>query len=103
MLDQGSGSIVNIASMSGMVSSYPQPQAAYNAAKAGVIVLTKSLAGEWAQRGVRVNAISPGYMETNMTAGGMANEEWYKVWLDKTPMGRVAQPEEIAPATLYLA
>lgn len=103
MLEQGSGSIVNIASMSGMVSNYPQPQAAYNAAKAGVIVLTKSLAGEWAQRGVRVNAISPGYIRTNMTAGGIANEEWYRVWLDKTPMGRVAEPREIAPAALYLA
>jgi NAD(P)-dependent dehydrogenase (short-subunit alcohol dehydrogenase family) len=103
MLDQGSGSIVNIASMSGMVSNYPQPQAAYNAAKAGVIVLTKSLAGEWAQRGVRVNSVSPGYIRTNMTAGGIANEEWYQVWLEKTPMGRVAEPREIAPAVLYLA
>ena len=103
MLERGSGSIVNIASMSGMVSNYPQPQAAYNAAKAGVIVLTKSLAGEWAQRGVRVNSVSPGYIRTNMTAGGMANEEWYKVWLEKTPMGRVAEPTEIAPAALFLA
>ena len=103
MLERGSGSIVNIASMSGMVSNFPQPQAAYNAAKAGVIVLTKSLAGEWAQRGVRVNSVSPGYIKTNMTAGGMENEEWYKVWLDMTPMGRVAEPTEIAPAALFLA
>lgn len=103
MLERGSGSIVNIASMSGMVSNYPQPQAAYNAAKAGVIVLTKSLAGEWAQRGVRVNSVSPGYIRTNMTAGGMENEEWYKMWLDMTPMGRVAEPTEIAPAALFLA
>lgn len=103
MLERGSGSIVNIASMSGMVSNYPQPQAAYNAAKAGVITLTKSLAGEWAQRGVRVNAVSPGYIRTNMTAGGMDNQEWYKVWLEMTPMGRVADPTEIAPAALFLA
>ena len=103
MLQQGSGSIVNIASMSGMISNYPQPQAAYNASKAGVITLTKSLAGEWAGRGVRVNSVSPGYIRTNMTAGGIANEEWYKVWLDMTPMGRVADPTEIAPAALFLA
>lgn len=103
MLEQGSGSIVNIASMSGMISNHPQPQAAYNAAKAGVIVLTKSLAGEWAQRGVRVNAVSPGYIRTNMTELGMANEEWADVWISSTPMGRVAEPNEIAPAVLYLA
>ncbi len=103
MLERGSGSIVNIASMSGMISNHPQPQAAYNASKAGVILLTRSLAGEWADRGVRVNAVSPGYIETNMTAGGMENEEMYKVWLETTPMGRVAKPEEIAPAVLYLA
>ena len=103
MLEAGSGSIVNIASMSGMISNHPQPQAAYNAAKAGVITLTKSLAGEWAQRGVRVNAVSPGYIRTNMTAGGMENTEWYEIWKDSTPMGRVAEPSEIAPAALYLA
>jgi NAD(P)-dependent dehydrogenase (short-subunit alcohol dehydrogenase family) len=103
MLERGSGAIVNIASMSGMVSNYPQPQASYSAAKAGVIVLTKSLAGEWARRGVRVNSVSPGYIRTNMTAGGMENNEWYKIWLEMTPLGRVAEPTEIAPAVLYLA
>src|SRR3712207_554880 len=64
MLERGSGSIVNIASMSGIVSNHPQPQAHYNAAKAGVIMLTKSPAGEWASRGVRVNSISTGYVCT---------------------------------------
>ena len=103
MLERGSGAIVNIASMSGMISNHPQPQAAYNASKAGVITLTKSLAGEWASRGVRVNAVSPGYIRTNMTAGGMENNEWYEVWKSQTPMGRVAEPTEIAPAALYLA
>ncbi len=103
MLERGSGSIVNIASMSGMISNHPQPQAHYNAAKAGVIMLTKSLAGEWASRGVRVNAVSPGYTRTPMTEPSMSKSEWAEVWLSSTPMGRIAEPHEIAPAVLYLA
>jgi NAD(P)-dependent dehydrogenase (short-subunit alcohol dehydrogenase family) len=103
MLDQGSGAIVNIASMSGIVSNHPQPQSAYNASKAGVITLTKSLAGEWASRGVRVNSVSPGYIRTPLTELGMSKTEWSEVWLSQTPMGRLAEPEEIAPAVLYLA
>jgi NAD(P)-dependent dehydrogenase (short-subunit alcohol dehydrogenase family) len=103
MLERGSGSIVNIASMSGIVSNHPQPQAHYNAAKAGVIMLTKSLAGEWAPRGVRVNSISPGYVRTPITELGMSKEEWSSVWLSSTPMGRLAEPKEIAPAVVYLA
>ncbi|MEJ7816487.1 MAG: SDR family NAD(P)-dependent oxidoreductase, partial [Rubrobacter sp.] len=72
MLERGSGSIVNIASMSGIISNHPQPQAAYNASKAGVITLTKSLAGEWASRGIRVNSVSPGYIRTPLTELGMS-------------------------------
>jgi len=103
MLERGSGAIVNIASMSGVISNHPQPQSAYNASKAGVIMLTKSLAGEWAGRGVRVNAVSPGYIRTPMTEAGMSNQEWADVWISSTPIGRLAEPEEIAPAVLYLA
>ena len=103
MLERGSGSIVNIASMSGIVSNHPQPQAAYNASKAGVITLTKSLAGEWASRGVRVNSVSPGYIRTPLTELGMSKSEWAEVWLSSTPLGRLAEPREIAPAVLYLA
>ena len=103
MLEAGGGSIVNIASMSGIVVNRPQPQAAYNASKAAVIMLTKSLAAEWAGRGVRVNAIAPGYVATELTVRGMGNAEWRDEWLRATPMGRVAQPAEIAPAALYLA
>lgn len=103
MLGRGSGAIVNIASMSGVISNHPQPQAAYNASKAGVITLTKSLAGEWADRGVRVNAVSPGYIRTPLTELGMSKQEWADVWLSSTPMGRLAEVEEIAPAVLYLA
>ena len=103
MLERGSGSIVNIASMSGVVSNHPQPQAHYNAAKAGVIMLTKSLAGEWASRGVRVNSVSPGYIRTPLTELGMSRAEWADVWLSSTPLGRIAEPREIAPAVVYLA
>ena len=103
MLERGSGAIVNIASMSGMVSNHPQPQAAYNASKAGVIMLTKSLAGEWASRGVRVNSVSPGYIRTPLTELGMSKPEWSEVWLASTPLGRIAEPREIAPAVVYLA
>jgi NAD(P)-dependent dehydrogenase (short-subunit alcohol dehydrogenase family) len=103
MLDAGSGSIINIASMSGLVVNRPQPQAAYNTSKAAVVMLTKSLAAEWASRGVRVNAIAPGYVATDLTLEGLSNDEWRTEWLRSTPMGRVAQPSEIAPAALYLA
>lgn len=103
MLARGSGSVVNVASMSGLISNHPQPQAAYNASKAGVIHLTRSLAGEWAARGVRVNAVAPGYTATPLTKRGLETPEWRDTWLRETPMGRLAEPEEIAPAALYLA
>jgi NAD(P)-dependent dehydrogenase (short-subunit alcohol dehydrogenase family) len=103
MLEAGRGSIINIASMSGLVANKPQPQAAYNASKAAVIMLTKSLAAEWAGRGVRVNAIAPGYVATELTLKGMGNPDWREEWLRSTPMGRVAEPAEIAPAAVYLA
>lgn len=103
MLQQGAGSIINTGSMSGHISNRPQPQSAYNTAKAGVIHLTKSLAGEWAARGVRVNSVSPGYVGTELTKRGLSNEEWRRAWIDGTPMNRVAEPREIAPAVVFLA
>ena len=103
MLERGSGAIVNVASMSGMISNTPQPQAHYNAAKAGVILLTKSLAGEWASRGLRVNCVSPGYIGTDMTKPAMENPDWYPTWLAMTPQRRVGEAEEIAQAIFYLA
>jgi NAD(P)-dependent dehydrogenase (short-subunit alcohol dehydrogenase family) len=103
MLAQGSGTIVNIGSMSGIISNRPQPQSAYNAAKAGVIHLTKSLAGEWADRGLRVNCISPGYIGTPMTKLGLDIPEWKETWLSSTPMGRLGEPAEVAAVAVFLA
>lgn len=101
MLKQGKGSIVNTASMSGHIVNYPQPQCGYNAAKAGVIHLTKSMAVEWAKKGVRVNSISPGYINTPMTAG--TRQDWKDFWWTITPMGRIGEPEELVGAVIYLA
>lgn len=104
MLEQGKGSIVNIGSMSGFIVNKPQPQAFYNASKAAVHHLTKSLAAEWAARGVRVNAVAPTYIETPLTSFGITeNPEMYKIWLEMTPMGRVGQPGEIASVVQFLA
>ncbi len=103
MLEQGFGTIINIGSMSGIISNNPQPQAAYNVAKAGVIHLTKSLAGEWATRGLRVNCISPGYIGTPMTKRGLENPEWRYAWLAGTPMGRLGEPSEVAAVAVFLA
>ncbi len=103
MLEAGRGSIINIGSMSGIISNKPQPQAHYNASKAAVHMLTKSLAAEWADRGVRVNAVAPTYVETAMTRGGMENPAWFPTWIEMTPMRRVGQPPEIASVVLFLA
>ena len=103
MLESGKGSIVNIGSMSGLIVNKPQPQSFYNASKAAVHHLTKSLACEWAERGVRVNAVAPTYIETPLTRFGMEDQSMYPTWLDMTPMRRVGQPEEIASVVLFLA
>lgn len=103
MTAAGRGSIVNIGSMSGIIVNKPQPQAPYNASKAGVHMLTKSFACEWASAGVRVNAVAPGYIATEMTAVGRANKEWYRCWTDMTPMGRCGEPSEVASVVLFLA
>ena len=94
------GSIVNMASMSGTIVNAPQKQASYNASKAAVVHLTKSLAVEWADKGIRVNCISPGYIETEMT--GMVRKDWQDFWLSLIPFRRMGTPEELAGAIIYL-
>lgn len=94
------GRIVNTASMSGRIVNRPQAQCAYNAAKAGVIQLTRSLACEWAPHRITVNSISPGYTATEMT---MTVPHLHPGWIADTPMGRLASPAEIAPAVVFLA
>ena len=103
MLAAGRGSIVNIGSMSGFIVNKPQPQSYYNASKAGVHHLTKSLAAEWASRGVRVNAVAPTYINTPLTAHAKTNEAMMGAWIDGTPMARMGEPDEIAAVVMFLA
>lgn len=103
MVARRRGAMVNIGSMSGLVVNKPQPQAAYNASKAAVHMLTKSLAAEWAPHRVRVNAVAPGYIGTELTKRGLSNAEWKKHWLEMTPFGRVGEPEEVAAVVAFLA
>lgn len=103
MLKQGGGSIINTASMSGHIVNVPQPQCAYNASKAGVIQLTKSMAVEWAKRKVRVNCISPGYMGTELIKESTTLQPLVEQWNAMAPMGRLGDPAELQSICVYLA
>ncbi|WP_151960984.1 SDR family NAD(P)-dependent oxidoreductase [Acinetobacter bereziniae] len=103
MLELKKGSIINIGSMSGQIVNVPQPQCHYNAAKAGVHHLTKSLAVEWATRGVRVNAVAPTYIETPLLQHLEHQEDLFQQWLEMTPAKRMGQPHEIASIVQFLA
>jgi len=106
MLKAGYGKIINTASMSGHIVNTPQNQAAYNTSKAGVIHLTRSLAAEWASRGVRVNSISPGYTRTKLVDDLVASPEGQRMvpkWMELTPMGRMVEVTDLQGALVYLA
>jgi NAD(P)-dependent dehydrogenase (short-subunit alcohol dehydrogenase family) len=102
MMEKGiKGSIINMASMSGSIVNIPQWQASYNASKAGVIHMTKSLAIEWADAGIRVNSLSPGYIATAMSTE--TPQELKDAWLPLMPLHRMGKPEELISAVIYLA
>ncbi|NLG26174.1 MAG: SDR family oxidoreductase [Clostridiales bacterium] len=103
MLAQGGGSIINTASMSGHIVNRPQPQCGYNASKAGVIQLTKSLAVEWAARGVRVNSISPGYIGTELILAAPQLKALIDEWNADAPLHRLGRPDELQALVVYLA
>lgn len=101
MVSRGRGAIVNIGSMSGLIVNRPQHQAAYNASKAAVHHLTRSLAAEWAPFGVRVNALAPGYVKTDMSP--VDAPELQRWWVEDAPMRRYAEVSEFGPAVVFLA
>lgn len=103
MIEQSSGSIINIASIHGLVGSAPNNQAAYSASKAGLVNLTRELALQWVRHGIRVNAIAPGYFDTELTAGMIADEGGAK-WIERnTPMRRPGNLSELDGPLLLLA
>ena len=102
MLERGQGSIVNVGSMSGFIVNKPQPQSFYNASKAAVHHLTRSLAAEWGQRGSG-STRSRRPTSRPRSRAGMEDQSLYPTWLEMTPMSRVGQPDEIASVVLFLA
>ena len=106
MLNAGYGKIINTASMSAHIVNTPQNQAAYNASKAGVLHLTRSLAAEWAARGLCVNSISPGYTRTALVDQFIKEPigaEKYPLWMERTPKGRMAEVSDLVGAAVFLA
>lgn len=96
------GAVVTIGSMSGLIVNYPQMQASYNASKAAVHSLTASLAAEYAETGIRINSVAPGYILTDLTKSGVS-PEWLELWASRTPIKRMGNPDEIASLVCFLA
>ena len=103
MLKAGYGKIINTASMSSVIVPHPQKQAAYNTSKAGVVSLTRSLAAEWADRGVRVNYISPGILRTKLIMESPQLAPLVAGWVRDIPLGRLCELEDLTGAAIYLA
>ncbi|GAA4881532.1 SDR family NAD(P)-dependent oxidoreductase [Serinicoccus chungangensis] len=101
MVERGSGTIVNVGSISAMIVNRPQFQPAYNASKAAVHQLTRSLAAEWAPKGVRVNALAPGYIKTDMSP--VDEPQFRRMWIEDSAMQRYATPDELGGAMVFLA
>lgn len=102
MIERGAGNIINTASMSSLIVNYPQKQSHYNASKAGVVMLTRSLAAEWAEKKIRVNCISPGYILTEMNRREEV-KKYHKSWIEMTPMKRLGEVEDLMGAIAFLA
>jgi len=98
--EHGAGSIVNVSSVSGL--THVRTGAPYGMTKAGVIQLTKNLACEWAADGIRVNAVAPWYIRTDRTAGKLSNPAYYEEVLERTPLRRIGDPEDVAAAVAFL-
>lgn len=103
MLKQGGGSIINTASMSAHITNIPQKECSYAASKAGVIAMSRNMAVEWADRNVRVNTISPGYMATEMTLNDPNLKPLINKWEEYIPVHRMGNPEELEAIAVYLA
>ena len=103
MLEQASGSVVNVSSILGLVGTGQVPQAGYAASKAAVVNLTRELAAQWARKGVRVNCIAPGWFETEMTSDSWDDEGSQKWMRSRAPMGRTGVAGELAGALLFFA
>ncbi|MFW5689775.1 MAG: SDR family NAD(P)-dependent oxidoreductase [Spirochaetota bacterium] len=106
MLPAGYGKVINTASMSAHIANTPQHQVAYNASKAAVLHMTRSLGAEWAPRGIRVNSISPGYTRTDLVQDLLETPEGKSMlpqWMERVPMGRMAETSDLQGAVVYLA